>query len=54
MLGNVFKEKLEGYQAELKTRWGLVSFLISNLIEGFIIVTYVEEIFNYILNIKPF
>jgi len=51
---NVLIEKIEAYKSELGTSWGIVSFLISNLIEGFIIVTYIDEIFGFILSKTPF
>lgn len=50
----VLIEKWEGYREELTTLHGILSFLVSNLIEGFVIVTYVQEIFAYILSIMPF
>ncbi len=47
-------EKWEGYREELTTLHGILSFFISNGIEGFLIVTYINEIFGYILSVVPF
>jgi len=50
----IFKEKWEGYREELTTIHGILSFFILNLFEGFIIVTYTDEIFGFILSKMPF
>jgi len=54
MLGSVFKEKVEGYKAELSTKFGIISFLISNWVDGFIIVNHTPAIFAFILSKMPF
>jgi len=51
MVMNVWKEKIEGYQAEFKTSHGIISFLLANLLEGYILVTYINEIFGFWLNL---
>lgn len=50
MVKSVLVEKWESYRAELTTKFGIVSFIISTGLEGFIIVNFTDEIFSFILS----
>jgi hypothetical protein len=46
---NTFKESKESFFAIFKTKYGWISFILSNLIYGYLILSYIGEIKNFIL-----
>ena len=53
MVRDLFKEELDFYKALLTTKIGIFRLLIGNLISGFIIVRYTDNIYKYIFNLIP-
>jgi len=53
MVRNIFKEKLEGYQAELGTTWGLISFVASIMLSGYILVNYNDNLIAFWRGVLP-
>lgn len=46
---NTFKEDKEAFWAVFKTRHGWISFILGNLIWGYLILKYIHVIENFIL-----
>lgn len=50
----LFKEKLDFYKAEFRTREGIWDFLIGSFIWGLIIISYINQINNFIVSFLSF
>ena len=44
MVRNTFQEDREAFWATWKTKWGILSFILGNLIYGYLILTYLDKI----------
>jgi len=49
--GNLFKEKLEYAKERFRTKTGLTDFFIGSAIWGFIVVSYTDQIFGYMMEL---
>lgn len=47
---NTFIEDKQAFWATYKTRWGWISFILGNLIYGYIVLNYVHTIEEYVLD----
>lgn len=53
MVKNIFKEKLEGYTTELGTLYGILTFIASIMLSGYILVNYNDNIISFWRGVLP-
>ena len=48
---DTFKESIESYQAQFKTKWGWIDFFLANLIWGYLVLKYINAMELYIIDL---
>ena len=50
MVADTFKESKESYYAQFRTKWGILDFILANLIWGFLVLKYIYVVEGFILD----